>query len=218
MVRVEELSNLPAAQVRRTESAIAEQRQGAIDHERAVWELRFAHDRARRWWQWATWLRHRREERAFRNRAPRVDRTLADRLARQRAGVGAEERVTEDLRVLSDEWTVFRGYANRRGEVDHVLVGPRGVWAIEVKGRGVRVNVTGDEWWFDKFDRYGNLVERGVLADRSGRSWVGRSARSRVIWSGSCARVGRTSRCVQRWSSCMSVQNSGFAGRFASTC
>ena len=103
MVRFEELSNLPAAQVRRTESAIAEQRQGAVDHERAVWELRVAHDRARRWWQWARWLRHRREERAFRKRAPRLDRTLADRFAQQRAGVGAEERVTEDLRVLSDE-------------------------------------------------------------------------------------------------------------------
>ena len=170
-MRVEELSNRPAAQLRRTEFAIAEQQRSAIGHERAVWELRIVHDRSRTWWQWVTLLRHRREERAFRKRAPRADRTLPHRLAQQQAGVDAEERVTQDLRVLSDEWTAFRGYANRHGEVDHVLVGPRGVWAIEVKGRGIRVNVTGDDWWFDKFDRYGNLVERGALSDRGGRNW-----------------------------------------------
>lgn len=57
------------------------------------------------------------------------------------------------------------------GELDNLLLGPRGVWAIEVKGRGIRVNVNGDHWSFEKFDRYGNRVDQGVLTDRGGRSW-----------------------------------------------
>ena len=28
----------------------------------------------------------------------------------------------------------------------------------------------GDSWRFEKFDRFGNLVSRGTLADRGGRS------------------------------------------------
>lgn len=82
-----------------------------------------------------------------------------------------EEALTAALGMLSDDWTLFCGYANRRGEVDHLLVGPGGVWAIEVKVRAVRVHADGDRWWFEKFDRYGNRVEQGSLADRRGRSW-----------------------------------------------
>lgn len=79
--------------------------------------------------------------------------------------------MTLALQTLPDDWILFRGYANRRGEVDHLLVGPGGVWAIEVKGRGVCVHVDGDQWCYEKFDRYGNLVDQGILADRRGRSW-----------------------------------------------
>lgn len=105
-------------------------------------------------------------------RADRVATTPSQhQLAQQRAGVAAEDEVPTNLSVLPDEWTLVRGYANRRGELDHLLLGPRGVWAIEVKGRGIRVNVNGDHWSFQKFDRYGNLVEHGTLADRGGRSW-----------------------------------------------
>jgi hypothetical protein len=35
--------------------------------------------------------------------------------------------------------------------------------------RGV-VHCDGDAWWYDKFDRYGNLVAQGRLTDRTGRS------------------------------------------------
>ncbi|MDQ3607445.1 MAG: NERD domain-containing protein, partial [Actinomycetota bacterium] len=79
--------------------------------------------------------------------------------------------MTDALRVLSDDWVLFRGYANRRGEVDHLLIGHRGVWAIEVKARPVCVHVDGDRWSYEKFDRYGNRVDEGSLEDRRGRSW-----------------------------------------------
>ncbi|MGH3533998.1 MAG: nuclease-related domain-containing protein [Pseudonocardiaceae bacterium] len=67
-------------------------------------------------------------------------------------------------------------YQSPRGEVDHLLLGPGGIWAIEVKARGVRVHVDADHWHYEKFDRYGNLVEHAVLQDRGGRSW-GRQVR-----------------------------------------
>ena len=71
---------------------------------------------------------------------------------------------------LGDEWTLLTGYKNRKGEIDGVLVGPGGVFAIEIKFINGVVYCEGDRWWRDKFDRYSNLVESMVpIADKSGR-------------------------------------------------
>ena len=75
------------------------------------------------------------------------------------------------LSGLSDEWVMLRGYRNRRGETDHVLVGPHGLWAVEVKHRRVRLNAAGDEWWYEKLDSRGNVVETGRAVDGGGRNW-----------------------------------------------
>jgi hypothetical protein len=141
-MRIEVLSDHPGARLREIEMAI--------------------HDQRPRWWQLLKWLKHRRK-------APRVD--LHEQRDQQQAGVLAEERMTSALRALSDDWLLFRGYTNGKGEVDHLLVGPAGVWAIEVKGRAATIHADGDLWWFEKFDRYGNRVEQGKLADGRGRSW-----------------------------------------------
>jgi hypothetical protein len=44
------------------------------------------------------------------------------------------------------------------------------VVAIEVKYRNATVHCDGDDWRFDKYDNYGNLVEQGRITDRRGRS------------------------------------------------
>jgi hypothetical protein len=49
------------------------------------------------------------------------------------------------LSTLSNDWVLLRGYRNRRGETDPVLVGPAGVWAIEVKRRRVLLHAVGDQ-------------------------------------------------------------------------
>ncbi|MEV0392428.1 nuclease-related domain-containing protein [Polymorphospora rubra] len=96
-----------------------------------------------------------------------------DHVVQQRAaGVAGEDALAFELSGLSDEWVMLRGYRNRRGETDHLLVGPQGVWAIEVKLRRVRVHADGDDWWFEKLDRWGNVVDSGPATDRSGRSWA----------------------------------------------
>jgi hypothetical protein len=50
------------------------------------------------------------------------------------------------------------------------LLGPRGLVAIEVKNQSVTVDCDGDRWRFVRYDRYGNQVDQGELADRRGRS------------------------------------------------
>jgi hypothetical protein len=87
------------------------------------------------------------------------------------AGVAGEQSVAAGLgRVLGADWTLLRGYRNGRGEIDHLLIGPAGLAAIESKHRNATVSCAGDRWWFVKYDNYGNQVERGELGDRRGRS------------------------------------------------
>ena len=74
-------------------------------------------------------------------------------------------------RTLSDDWTLLSGYYNPRGEIDLILVGPDGVFAVEIKHINGVVHCHGDAWWRDKYDRYGNRVEAGIpIQDRGGRS------------------------------------------------
>lgn len=97
---------------------------------------------------------------------------IHQRAQQQAAGIQGEDVLQLALAsALSDEWMMLRGYHNRRGEADHVLVGPRGVWAVEVKYRRVRLTVDGDHCWYEKLDRYGNVVETGWALDGRGRSW-----------------------------------------------
>ena len=88
------------------------------------------------------------------------------------AGVAGESFVATELgRALDDEWTLLRGYCNRRGEIDLVLLGPRGLFAIEVKNQNGRIDCHGDQWWSTRYDKYGNQVEaRREMSDRRGRS------------------------------------------------
>src|ERR1700730_1840027 len=88
-----------------------------------------------------------------------------------RAGTAGDQLVATELgRALDDDWTLLRGYRNRRGEIDHLLLGPQGLFAIEVKNINATVHIDGDRWRADKYDNYGNLVEQREVADRKGRS------------------------------------------------
>jgi hypothetical protein len=167
----EVLSDHPGRQLRRTEGAIERHRRDVATHLAAVADLRARHSASRRWWQFGKRLKQYFEVRELEAKAPVIDPALLQRRAQQEAGVLAEDTVTHALAELSDEWLLFRGYTNRSGEIDHLLVGPCGVWAIEVKGRNVCVHIQGDHWSYEKYDRYGNLVGHGALADGRGRSW-----------------------------------------------
>lgn len=97
---------------------------------------------------------------------------LYGRRQQQAAGAWGENALVWALSGLPHDWVMLRGYRNKRGETDHVLVGPTGLWAVEVKFRRVRLNVAGDYWWYEKLDSRGNVVGTGPAVDNGGRSWA----------------------------------------------
>ncbi len=58
---------------------------------------------------------------------------------------------------------LLRGYRNKGGEIDHILLGPYGLVAIEVKTISGIVGCEGDRWWVDRFDHRGReeLLDKG---------------------------------------------------------
>lgn len=96
--------------------------------------------------------------------ATRLELTLA-------AGIEGERKAAAELAsVLGDGWTWLRGYQNNRGEIDGLLLGSGGLFAIECKHRRGTAHCQRDDWWVQKFDRWGNPRERDRLVDGGGRS------------------------------------------------
>jgi hypothetical protein len=87
------------------------------------------------------------------------------------AGKRAEDDVAAELgERLNDDWVLFRGYRNGKGEIDQILVGPGGVVAVEVKYVNAAVMIDGDTWDAVKVGNYGELLDRRSLADARGRT------------------------------------------------
>jgi Nuclease-related domain len=181
-VRVVELSNHPGDMLddaARRRLAAERRVHSVYEHELVKYRariqaIRVRRDRARaghRWWAWlklslSGWRERRRIPRPPVPAAGHTD--LEEKLI---AGIEGERLVAAGLgRALDDDWTLLHGYRNRRGEIDHLLLGPRGLFAIEVKNLNATVYIDGDRWRADKYDNYGNLVEQRPIADRKGRS------------------------------------------------
>jgi len=85
-------------------------------------------------------------------------------------GVKGEHEVAVTLdSSLDDGWVLVKGYRNRRGEIDYLLLGPGGLFAVEVKYVNGTFRITRDRWRYVKYDNYGNPVEEGTVQDRGGR-------------------------------------------------
>jgi hypothetical protein len=181
-MRLVELSDHPGTLLRDIQRGRDADDQRALarhDRELAKHQARLARARARRdqararhrWW---TWIRASLAVLALRRTVPRPPVPGRGRSGQEEsiaAGMAGEQLVATELgAVLGDEWILFRGYCNVRGEIDHLLLGPRGLFAVEVKFHNATVYINGDEWQFDKFDRWGNRVEHGRIEDRTGRS------------------------------------------------
>jgi hypothetical protein len=134
-----------------------------------------ARDEARARRRWLTWLRAALAVRRVRRQSPVPPaapsaKAPTSEQAKLAAGVRGEQFVADEFaRQLNDDWVLLRGYKNRRGEIDHLLLGPRGLVAIEVKNINGTVHCDGDEWRVDKYDNYGNLVEQYTIGDQSSR-------------------------------------------------
>ena len=180
-MRVVELSDHPGALLRETRlrsEAAAQREQSSYQDALAQHHARVQHaaqvrDLARaqhRWWAWLRGAFAVRRQRRHPPMSPPAGQPT-DQESILQAGIEGEQLVAAGLgRVLDDDWTLIRGYRNRAGEIDHLLLGPRGLIAIEGKHRNATVHCAGDHWWYTKFDNYGNPVERGEMTDRRGRS------------------------------------------------
>jgi hypothetical protein len=81
-------------------------------------------------------------------------------------GVKGEQEVAVALdSALGDGWVLVKGYRNRRGEIDYLLLGPGGMFAIEVKYVNGTFAVTRERWRYVRYDNYGNQVGEGLLQD-----------------------------------------------------
>ncbi len=181
-MRVVELSNHPGDML--NDAALRRQAAGQrarsayedalIQHQARVQTARVKRDRARNHRQWRAWLRLALAvwtEKRRKPRPPSPSTELTDAEERIRAGIAGEQLVAAELgRALTDDWTLLHGYRNRRGEIDHLLLGPKGLFAIEVKNLNATVHIAGDRWSADKYDNYGHLVEQYPITDRKGRS------------------------------------------------
>lgn len=180
-MRVVLLSDHPADMLKRARIRDNKQQQRAMTqyesalkrHKAEVTKAEAARDQARAGHRWLAWLRGALAVRRARRQAPaRPDLVAApsDEQHKLAAGIAGERQVADELgRALGDDWVLMRGYQNRRGEIDHLLLGPAGLVAIEVKNINGTVRCDGDKWRVDKYDRYGNLVEQYDLVDQGKR-------------------------------------------------
>jgi hypothetical protein len=151
--------------------AMAQYESALKRHKAEVRKVEAARDQARAARRWLAWLRGVFAVRRARRQAPEPPRRAgvpSDEQGRLVAGVEGEQVVADELgRALGDDWVLVRGYQNKRGEIDDLLLGPGGLVAIEVKNINGTVHCDGDNWRVDKYDRYGNLVEQYSIPQES---------------------------------------------------
>ncbi len=180
-MRVVQLSDHPGDLLKRSRQRVSKDQQREVarfesalaGHQAELKRLAAARDAARAGRHWLAWFRGALAFRRARRTAPvppRLVNAPSQDEAILTAGIRGEQSVTDALgRTLNDDWVLFRGYHNPRGEIDHVLLGPRGLVAIEVKNISGVVSCDGDRWWADKYDNYGNRKERLDLLDKGRR-------------------------------------------------
>jgi hypothetical protein len=116
-------------------------------------------------------------------------RRIEEAIKRHRRGKEGEERVVELLRqVLDDRWTLYRNLkvpGMGRGDLDGVLVGPTGVWLLEIKNFSGRYRNRGEQWFYWKHNGWRRMKDNpsrqarrnagrlaAFLKERGVRLWV----------------------------------------------
>lgn len=82
----------------------------------------------------------------------RIGRHIEQEIESSRKGDEAERRIVEIAQqTLDSDWTLFRNVAlptqrKRKADIDIVLVGPPGIWVLEVKCLNGEYRNTGEQW------------------------------------------------------------------------
>ena len=98
----------------------------------------------------------------------RLDQQIED----YRKGEEGEERVVEKARrALNGDWTVFRNLTlpgRRRADLDIVLVGPLGVWAVEVKTLSGEYRNVAEGWQYRAGSKWRKMTRSPSRQARDG--------------------------------------------------
>jgi len=94
-------------------------------------------------------------------------RVLGALRARLAAGLRGQRHVNEILSILDDSYYLIVGLKlpGRPTDVDHLVVGPNGVFAFETKNHRGRISARGGRWYQTKVSRRGHLQPEESIAD-----------------------------------------------------
>lgn len=103
-------------------------------------------------------------------------------VAIKRSGAAGEEVLPQMLRDLPDSYTLLNGVPvpGSRADIDHVLVGPSGIWAIEAKNHVGMVQCVGDAWGYTRMGRGGIPIE-GHIGNPSQQAFRAADALERYL-------------------------------------
>jgi hypothetical protein len=119
----------------------------------------------------AAWWRHRALQKRGDPPPPIPEGPTVEEQKRQ-AGAEGEQRLAAELitTLPGAAWMLIKGYQNRKGAIDYLLIGPAGVVAIECQHLSGTIICTQDRWIRQKYDPAGVPVTQVPIVDRTGRS------------------------------------------------
>lgn len=96
----------------------------------------------------------------------RANRSLRNQL---KAGLRGQSRMTEILSILPDEYFLLNNLKlpGRADDVDHVVIGPNGIFALEAKNHRGRIYWRDGQWCQAKVSRRGRLQPEREIRDPS---------------------------------------------------
>lgn len=92
------------------------------------------------------------------------DRRVAPDLNKHRSGLEGERMLPKYLTSLDDRFYLVNHIQlpGMDGDIDHILVGPPGIFVIETKNHGWYVSCTGDSWEYKRVERDGSVSNRHI--------------------------------------------------------
>ena len=78
-----------------------------------------------------------------------------------KAGLTGQESVENVLSLLSDEWNLINNFKipYKNCDIDHLLVGPKGIFLLETKNYHGKIECVGDSWNYTKTGRNGGVYK-----------------------------------------------------------
>lgn len=119
----------------------------------------------------AAWWRHRALHKLGDPPPPLPEGPTVEEQKRQARAEGEQRLAAELMTMLPGAaWTLMKGYQNRKGQIDYLVIGPAGVLALECTHLSGTIICTQDRWVRQKYDPHGAPATKVPILDGAGRS------------------------------------------------